>query len=98
MKCVEDYLERIISFFAHNMPIETISKSCDLGVLEGNIEVQSMLQETPYCFNRLKVHFSVIYLSHNQITNEMVLDVLEMSTNQPFLQQIVANMPHNVLK
>lgn len=247
MKCVEDYLERRISFFNHSMSIENISKPCDLGLIEGNIEVQSMLQETPYCFkssfrngediyalprisfgikdgvcyiyaiqnkdskqntnnpeynelvqrtmrsinsgvkkyrnvtpsfvvaltyftsilnscgihkievlsplplrqdnkkrvnnyiveyktmkgnlnpesvevlkreleekrirdvhnatvkfrdcfNRLKVHFSGIYLSHNQITNEMVLDVLEMSTNQPFLQQIVADIPHNVLK
>ena len=50
------------------------------------------------CFNRLKVHFSGIHLESNVLTNDMVLDVLELSTNQPFLQQIVANMPHNVLK
>lgn len=50
------------------------------------------------CFNRLKVHFSGIHLEHNMMTNEMVLDVLELCTSQPFLQQIVADMPHNVLK
>ena len=50
------------------------------------------------CFNRLKVHFSGIYLEHNAMTNEMVLDVVELSTSHPFLQQIVADMPYNVLK
>lgn len=50
------------------------------------------------CFNRLKVHFSGIHLESNVLTNDMVLDVLELSTNQPFLQQIVADVPHNVLK
>lgn len=50
------------------------------------------------CFNRLKVHFNGIHLESNVLTNDMVLDVLELSTNQPFLQQIVADVPHNVLK
>lgn len=50
------------------------------------------------CFNRLKVHFSGIHLDCNNLTNEMVLEVLELSTNQPFLQQVVADIPHNVLK
>ena len=50
------------------------------------------------CFNRLKVHFSGIHLESNVLTNDMVLEVLELSTNQPFLQQIVADVPHNVLK
>ena len=50
------------------------------------------------CVKRLNVHFSGLNLEHNVMTEEMVLDVLELTTNQPFLQQIVADMPHNVLK
>lgn len=50
------------------------------------------------CVKRLNVHFSGLNLEHNVMTDEMVLDVLELSTNQPFLQQIVADEPHNVLK
>ena len=50
------------------------------------------------CFNRLKVHFSGIYLSYNQIDNRMLLEILELSTSQPFLQQMVANSGNNMLK
>lgn len=41
------------------------------------------------CFNRLKTHFDSIYLSNNKLSNEMIIDIINLETESDFLQEIV---------
>lgn len=41
------------------------------------------------CFNRLKVHFDNIYLSKCTINSDIILEVMNLLTHNPFLQEIV---------
>ena len=100
----QDNKKRINNFIIEHRTMKGDLTPESINVLKQELEekrikdVYNATKKFRDCFNRLKVHFSGIYLNHNQLTDEMVLDVLELSTKQSFLQQIVANMPHNMLK
>ena len=41
------------------------------------------------CFNRLKVHFDNIFMDENDINNDIILEVMNLITNNSFLKSIV---------
>ena len=41
------------------------------------------------CFNRLKTHFDSIYLSNKELSNDMIIDIINLETESDFLQEIV---------
>lgn len=41
------------------------------------------------CINRLKLHFDNIYLSSNNIDDSLIIEIINLSTNNSFLKEIV---------
>lgn len=95
---------KLVNIFKVNRMISKGTITSDVEKFKEDLEtkrlndVYNATKKFSDCFERLKVHFSGIYLENIELTDELILEVSSLITSNELLMQLVAESKKNMIK